>query len=393
MTGSYKPKLIEVALPLAAINDSSSREKSIRHGHPSTFHLWWARRPLAAARAVIWASLVDDPSADESLSADEQQRERERLFALLEELAKWENIRNDDLLAAAKAEIDRCYEGPPPAVLDPFGGGGTIPLEAQRLGLQSMSGDLNPVAVLIHRAMLDLPVRFAGCAPAHPSLQSQLGSWQRAQGLAADVAAYAEVVRDEAFARLGAFYPPVETQNGDQISLAWIWARTVPSPDPSWGSSVPLVKSWVLRKKRGKPTIWVEPIVDRTSKTIAYRVREGGSPPDGTVTRDGAVCLATGSAIPFEHIRNSGTEGALGEQLIAVVSEGPTGRSYHSPSERHIEAAHAMDDVPGPPGRLPEGGLGFRVQRYGFTDWASLFTRRQRLTLETFGQLLDGVQD
>ena len=195
---SPKPKLIEVSLPLATINAEASREKSIRHGHPSTLHLWWARRPLAAARAVIWASLVDDPSGDDSLSVEEQDRERRRLFGILERFVKWENSNDPDVLAAARAEIDRCFPDGPPPLPAPFGGGGAIPLEAQRLGLTALSGDLNPVAVLIQKAMIEIPPRFAGRPPVHPDIDTDLTTWQRAQGLAADVEAYGQWMRDEA---------------------------------------------------------------------------------------------------------------------------------------------------------------------------------------------------
>jgi putative DNA methylase len=172
---SAQKKLIEVALPLLAINEASAREKSIRHGHPSTLHLWWARRPLAAARAVIWASLVDDPSSDTSLTLEQQEAERQRLFRILERMVVWENSNDAGVLAEARAEIDRCFpEGAPP-IVDPFGGGGAIPLEAQRLGLTAITGDLNPVAVLIQKAMLEIPPRFANRPPVHPDLQSEMG--------------------------------------------------------------------------------------------------------------------------------------------------------------------------------------------------------------------------
>ena len=247
-----KPKLIEVALPLAAINKAASREKSIRHGHPSTLHLWWARRPLAATRAVIWASLVDDPSGDESLTPEEQEKERQRLFKILERLVVWENSNNPDVLAEAKAEIDRCFPDGPPPILDPFAGGGAIPLEAQRLGLKALAGDLNPVAVLINKAMIEIPPRFAGMPPVHPSIEKTLTTWERAQGLAADVEAYGQWMRDEAQRRIGHLYPDATGPNGEKITpIAWIWARTVISPDPSWSGHVPLVASWTLAKQTG----------------------------------------------------------------------------------------------------------------------------------------------
>ena len=339
MTGAaYKPKLIEVALPLAAINAEAAREKSIRHGHPSTLHLWWARRPLAAARAVIWASLVDDPSAEGYrdpdgnllLTADAQEAERQRLFRILEQLVKWENSNNTDVLAGARAEIDRAFpEGPPP-ILDPFAGGGAIPLEAQRLGLAALAGDLNPVAVLINKAMIEIPPRFAGLPPVHPDLDKSLTTWERAQGLAADVEAYGRWMRDEAKRRIGHLYPDATGPDGEKLTpIAWIWARTVESPDPSWSGHVPLVASWTLSKKPGKPTVWLEPEVNGDSQKLSYLVHEGGEPThERTVNRGNGVCIATGAAIPVEYVKSEGRAGRMGSHLMAVVAEGATGRTF-----------------------------------------------------------------
>ncbi|MEW6212531.1 MAG: DUF1156 domain-containing protein, partial [Acidobacteriota bacterium] len=164
-----KKKLIEVALPLEAINKESAREKSIRHGHPSTLHLWWTRRPLAACRAVLFASLVDDPSShpDQFPTEEEQERERLRLFGIIEKMVKWENTTNENVLNEAREEIMKSTGGNPPPVLDPFCGGGSIPLEAQRLGLEAHASDLNPVAVLITKALIEIPPRFAGRPPVH----------------------------------------------------------------------------------------------------------------------------------------------------------------------------------------------------------------------------------
>ena len=276
---TYRRKLIEVALPLAAINKASARGKSIRHGHPSTLHMWWARRPLAACRAVLWASLVDDPSAhpDKFPTEKAQAVERKRLFEILEDLVLWENSNNPDVLAAARAEIEGCFPGGPPAVLDPFAGGGSIPLEAQRLGLKAFAGDLNPVAVLINKAMVEIPPRFAGQPPVHPDVRSGLSTWSRAQGLAADVKAYGEWMRDEAERRIGHLYPNAVGPDGKKLTpIAWVWARTVRSPDPAWDGRVPLVKSWTFRNaKKGKPEVWVEPMVDHTTQAINYRVNYG----------------------------------------------------------------------------------------------------------------------
>ena len=290
----YKPKLIEVALPLAVINAEAAREKSIRHGHPSTLHLWWARRPLAATRAVIWSSLVDDPSGDPSLSPAEQDAERERLFRILERLVKWENSSNADVLVEARAEIDRCFPDGPPPILDPFAGGGAIPLEAQRLGLTALAGDLNPVAVLINKAMIEIPPRFAGMPPVHPDIDKTLTTWDRAQGLAADVEAYGRWMSDEAERRIGHLYPDATGPDGEKLTpIAWIWARTVESPDPSWSGHVPLVTSWTLAKRPGKPTVWVEPVIDRDAMTISYEIREGGAPSYGrTISPDRSRVLA-----------------------------------------------------------------------------------------------------
>ena len=306
------PKLIEVALPLTEINAEAAREKSLRQRHPSALHHWWARRPLTAARAVIWAPLVDDPSGDPSLSPEEQEAERNRLFGILKRLVKWENTNNLDVLAEARAEIDRCYPDGPPPILDPFAGGGAIPLEAQRLGLTALAGDLNPVAVLITKAMIEIPPRFAGTPPVHPDIDKTLTTWERAQGLAADVEAYGQWMSDEAQKRIGYLYPDATGTNGEKLTpIAWIWARTVESPDPSWSGHVPLVTSWTLSKRPGKPKTWIEPIINRHAETISYEIRVGGEPSyDRTVTNGNGRCLATGAAIPGSTIDAEACAGA-----------------------------------------------------------------------------------
>ena len=258
---TYAKKLIEVSLPLDAINTESAREKSIRHGHPSTLHLWWARRPLATARAVLWASLVDDPSSHPELfpTEEDQIRERKRLHDLLAELVIWENSGNEDLLEQARAEI-RKYMGDEKLVfLDPFAGGGSIPLEAQRLGLEAHAHDLNPVAVLINKAMIEIPPRFAGMPPVNPEARKKLGydkQWKGAQGLAEDVRYYGEWMKQEAFRRIGHLYPrvqvPAELGGGEATVIAWIWARTVKCPNPACGCEMPLASSFVLSKRLGK---------------------------------------------------------------------------------------------------------------------------------------------
>jgi putative DNA methylase len=231
----YRKKLIEVALPLDAINKASAREKSIRHGHPSTLHLWWARRPLAACRAVLFASLVDDPSEhpEEFPTEQDQEQERERLFKLIEQLVQWENSNNEDVLQKARAEILKSTGGNPPPVLDPFAGGGSIPLEAQRLGLEAHASDLNPVAVLINKALIEIPPKFAGRPPVNPEARRSLmgGDWSGARGLADDIRYYGKWMRDEAYKRIGHLYPkvtlPKEHGGGEATVIAWLWTRTI----------------------------------------------------------------------------------------------------------------------------------------------------------------------
>lgn len=395
MTKHYKPKLIEVALPLAAINKAAAREKSIRHGHPSTLHLWWARRPLAATRAVIWASLVDDPSADESLTPDQQEAERQRLFGILERLVIWENSNDPDVLSAAQAEIGRCYPDGPPPILDPFGGGGAIPLEAQRLGLKALTGDLNPVAVLIQKAMLEIPPRFAGKPPVNQEVDTALATWQRAQGLAADVEAYGQWMRGQAHAKIGHLYPDATGPDGEKLTpIAWIWARTVESPDPAWNGHVPLVASWTLANKKGKPKTWIEPIINRDTQTISYEIRQGGEPTyQRTVNRGNGICIATGTAMPGDYIKSESRAGRMGQQLLAVVAEGTGGRAYCSPSDTDESSASAAAPVWKPQGRNPEKLTGGTVFVYGLDEWWKLFTPRQLVALTTFSDLLPEVRE
>ncbi|MCY3963119.1 MAG: DUF1156 domain-containing protein [bacterium] len=379
-----------MALPLAAINAEAAREKSIRHGHPSTLHLWWARRPLAAARAVIWASLVDDPSGDESLTPKEQEAERQRLFGILERLVRWENSNNPEVLAEARAEIDRCFpEGPPP-ILDPFAGGGAIPLEAQRLGLKALAGDLNPVAVLINKAMIEIPPRFAGMPPVHPDVDKTLTTWERAQGLAADVEAYGEWMRDEAKWRIGHLYPDATGPNGEKLTpIAWIWARTVESPDPSWSGHVPLVASWTLAKRPGKPKVWIEPIIDHDAMTIRYDIRQGGEPTYGrTVSRGNGTCIATGAAIPSQYVKAEGVAGRMRHELLAIVADSSAGRIYLPATQGDKNAADCEIPEGFPTGAVTENSRYMLPPSYGLDEWWKLFTPRQLVALTTLSELL-----
>ncbi|MDP9420450.1 MAG: DUF1156 domain-containing protein [Actinomycetota bacterium] len=391
-----KRKLIEVALPLEAINRESAREKSIRHGHPSTLHLWWARRPLAACRAILFASYVDDPSAhpDEFPTEDAQKAERQRLFKIIEDLVKWENTTNEEVLKAAREEIRKSCGDDPPPVYDPFCGGGSIPLEAQRLGLTAYASDLNPVAVVITKALIEIPPKFAGQPPVHPDngKLKGTGTWTGARGLAEDVRYYGKWMRDEAERRIGHLYPkvklPPEHGSGEATVIAWIWARTVKSPNPAWNGPMPLVRSFALSTKKGKET-WVQPIVDRENKRICFEIRTGPGCPEGTVGRNGAVCLATGSPVPLGYIREEGKAGRIGNQLMAIVADGPTGRTYVAPSDDHEQLALSVSS-PGnaPDTEMPEKGLGFRVQGYGMTRHRQLFTNRQLVALVTMTDLV-----
>ena len=395
---SYRKKLIDVAIPLDVISRASAREKTIRHGHPSTLHLWWARRPLAAARAVLWASLVDDPSehADRFPTKRDQVAERRRLFGILERLVVWENSNDPHVLRAARVEIEASCDGELPNVVDPFCGGGTIPLEALRLGLPAFGGDLNPVAVLISKALVEIPARFSSFPPVNPAAHagSVLATWDRVQGLADDIGFYGNWMRERAHERIGHLYPeatlPVDHGGGETNVIAWIWARTVQSPDPSWNGHVPLVRFWVLRRGgKIKPVVWVEPVVDRPTRTVRYRIREGGIPPNGTVRRGVGTCIATGAPIPSDYIRAEGQAGRMESQLIAVVAEGRRGRVYLSP-ETDVEPAipcwKPVGQVPTPHHDVD------RLPMYGMPTWADAFTSRQLVALTTFSDLLVDVR-
>jgi putative DNA methylase len=392
-----KQKLIEVALPLEAINRESAREKSIRHGHPSTLHLWWARRPLAACRAVLFASLVDDPSAHPERFPTEQaqQQERERLFRIIEALVKWENSTDAEVVEAARTEILASSDGHPPAVLDPFCGGGSIPLEAQRLGLEARGTDLNPVAVLITKALIELPPRFAGRPPVRPDDDGGAkapGSWEGARGLAEDVRHYGRWMRAEAERRLGHLYPevtlPPEHGGGQATVIAWIWARTVRSPNPAWDGPMPLVRSFALSTRNGKET-WVQPVVDREHRRIRFQVRSGPGRPEGTIGRTSAACLATGTPVPLSYVRAEGKAGRMGAQLMAIVAEGPRGRVYLPPDPEHERVA-ARAQPPGdvPHATMPANPRWFSPPGFGLQGFADLFTPRQLRTLCTFSDLV-----
>jgi putative DNA methylase len=422
-----KKKLIEVALPLEAINTASAREKSIRHGHPSTLHLWWARRPLAAARAVIFAQLVDDPSGHPELFATEeaQEVERQRLFRLIEELVLWENTTNESVLDRARAEIWRswhrtCAENKDhplakdlfdpmrlPAFHDPFAGGGALPLEAQRLGLESYASDLNPVSVLINKAMIEIPPKFVGQPPVNPESRQDKSlierEWQRAHGLAEDVRYYGHWMNAQAEKRIGHLYPRVavtaemvkgrpdlESYVGQDLPvITWIWARTVKSPNPAFANvDVPLVASFWLSNKKGKEA-WIESVIKHDKTGYDFVVRQGGHPTlEETVNHRGGVCLMSGSPMPFDHIRAEAAAGRMSARLMAIVAEAGQRRIFLPPTEEVEIIARKAKPSDVPETDLPHKALGLRIQKYGMKKWRDLFTPRQLVALGTFSGLV-----
>jgi putative DNA methylase len=392
-------KLIEVSLPLEAINVASTREKYIHQGHPSGFHLWWARRPLAAARAVLFAQLVDDPSAhpDRYPTEEDQQRRREELHELIEKLVVWENSDNADILAEAHKEILESTGGKPPSILDPFAGGGTIPLEAQRLGLRAVASDLNPVAVLINKALIEIPAKFRDKKPVYPGLaDSQIRSWKGVDGLAADVRAYGQWMRDEAEHRIGHLYPQADLADGSIAPvIAWIWARTITCPNPRCRIQMPLVRSWWLGKKKGKEA-YVVPVVrdGRVQFSIGHDPKLAPTlETDGTVGRTGATCVACGTAVDREHIKAEGMAGNMGAQLTGVVAEGDRRRIYLPPTPLHEDAANVQR-----PGNVPDQELGYDPRNlwtppYGLMKFSDLFTARQLTALTTLSDLVTEARE
>jgi putative DNA methylase len=477
-----KKKLIEVALPLEAINQASAREKSIRHGHPSTLHLWWARRPLAAARAVIFAQMVDDPSehveellsdshkkhearrelfkrhqawAERKATYEEAQKhgetsvpapgpeptlkecvadiERERLFEIIRELVKWENTTNDVVLTQARNEILRswratCAENNDhpraaelfnpdklPAFHDPFAGGGALPLEAQRLGLESYASDLNPVAVLINKAMIEIPPKFAGQSPVNPEAQRQKAQmdkrWQGAQGLAEDVHYYGKWMRDEAEKRIGHLYPKIEITAemakerpdlkpyvGQWLTvIAWLWARTVKSPNPAFAHlDVPLASTFMLSTKLGKEA-YVEPVVESDAYRFTVMV---GKPKNGDAAKSGTKlaganfrCVMSASPISGDYIKAEGRAGRMGARMMAIVAEGERGRVYLAPTPEMEVIAQEARPTWKPDVEFLQQALGFRIGNYGLTRWSDLFTPRQLVALTTFSDCVQEARE
>jgi len=402
---TYRKKLIEVALPLKAINEASVREKSIRHGHPSTLHLWWARRPLATCRAILFASLVDDPSEhpEEFPTEQDQERERDRLFKLIEQLVLWENSNNQEILGRARAEIFKSTGGNPPPVLDPFAGGGSIPLEAQRLGLEAHASDLNPVAVLINKALIEIPPKFAGCPPVNPEAKKTLmgRDWHGAQGLADDIRYYGKWMRDEAEKRIGHLYPkvqlPKEYGGGEAKIIAWLWTRIVKCPNPACGTQMPLTTSFWLSRKKGREA-WVKPIVDRETipPQIDFVVQTGkGEPPKPPKVGRGAQfqCLCCGSITSEEYIKNEGTAKRIDAKLLAIVVEGNNGRIYLSPTPEQNEIAAQANPEWKPTQELSGDRRAIWCPLYGLATIGDLFTSRQLVALTSFTRLVEEARN
>ena len=493
--GRVGKKLIEVALPLDAINKASAREKSIRHGHPSTLHLWWARRPLAAARAVIFAQMVDDPSeyvdvllsdpkrkraakhalkkrrAEQAATAaesaasgdgetdassepagpatdtvpDEQadrqalrdmaaELERDRVFGIIEELVLWENTTNEEVLDRARAEIWQswrraCAENADhprareifdrhrlPAFHDPFAGGGSLPLEAQRLGLEAHASDLNPVAVLINKAMIEIPPKFAGKPPVNPDARKKKDlverEWKGAHGLAEDVRYYGQWMRDEAEKRIGHLYPKVEVTpemvrerpdlkayEGRKLTvIAWLWARTVKSPNPAFADiDVPLASTFLLSTKKGKEA-YVEPVVEGRGYRFTVKVSAPADPDAakaGTKLSRGANfrCLVSGTPMAGDYIKSEGKAGRMSARLMAIVAGGDRGRVYLAPTSAQEQTARTAIPEWRPKGDVPARLTGGTCVPYGLSKWGDLFTPRQLVALTTFSDLVQQARE
>lgn len=399
---TYKKKLIEVAIPLEAINAASAREKSIRHGHPSTLHLWWARRPLAACRAVLFAQLVDDPSShpDKFPTEEAVEAERKRLFQIIEDLVKWKNSTNEEVLERARAEIRASCGGELPPVYDPFSGGGSIPMEAQRLGLPAYGSDLNPVAVMIGKAMIEIPPKFKDMEPIHPGIKDR-SFYRNAEGLAEDVKYYGEWMREKAFERIGHLYPkvdlPKEQGGGQATVIAWIWARTVPSPDPAFADvHVPITSSFMLSSKKGKEA-WIEPIVNRRMGTFEFKAHNTGTKEQITEAKKGTkggrganfVCLLSGSAITPEYVKRMSSSGKMGQMLIGVAAKAKSGRIFVTPTKEMEEVAFEVPEHIVPSVKLPNHSQYVGVLGYGFEEFSDLFSRRQTHALMTFSSLVE----
>lgn len=425
-----RKKLIEVALPLEAVNKASLREGYIYRGNPSALHKWWAQRPLAAARAVIFAQMVDDPSANPDLFPTEkaQHKERTRLFRIIEDLVQWENTTNAEVLNRAREEIWQswrrtCAQNADhpraselfdrhvlPPFHDPFAGGGVLPLEAQRLGLTSQASDLNPVAVLINKAMIEIPAKFAGRSPINPSTRKETAlftrEWKGADGLADDVLQYGQKMREEAERRIGRLYPGIDVTAemakgrpdlkpyvGESLTvIAWLWARTVKSPNPAFASvDVPLASTFMLSTKAGKE-VYVEPVIGEDGYRFIVKIGKpkNAAAKNGTKLSRGAnfQCLMSGTPIAGDYIKAEGKAGRMGARLMAIVAEGHRGRLYFSPTQEHEAVARGLKPEWRPDVAISGTTQYLGVKPYGIESFDGLFTDRQIVTLTIFSDLV-----
>jgi putative DNA methylase len=407
MTKPYKKKLIEVAIPLEAINEAAMKEKSnpFLKGHPRSLHQWWARRPLPTARAVLFAQLVDDPSSHPEKFPSEESRktERDRLFSIIEELVLWENSTKEDVIEKARVEIRRSYSGVVPSIYDPFAGGGAIPFEAQRLGANVYASDLNPVASLINKSMIDFPVRFGDTKPAHPGPYENI-YYQRADGLSEDINYYGRILRDIVWKKINRHFPNLDSQSLVQSKknvIAWVWTRTVPSPDPAFAScNVPIASTFLLCSKKGREA-WIELDISPDKKSVKYRVLTGSNTAAfekaaaGTKSGRGAnfVCPLSGAAITPEYIKKVGSTSGYGYDLMAIVAEGNKGRVYCDPLEGHSDIAKECQPSSSPYLSLPKHPQYMGVGGYGYNNFSELFTRRQLLVLEELCNSLEQLRE
>jgi putative DNA methylase len=442
MTVISPKKLIEVALPLDAINTAAAAAKrKSPKGYPTTLHTWWAQRPISAARAVIFAQLVHDPEdlwrcqnpggEPNAQVKGHWTKVRARLFKIIEDLVLWENTTNETVLKPAREAIRQSWRetcelnkdhpqakelfNPEkiPAFHDPFAGGGSIPLEAQRLGLEVFASDLNPVAVLINKAMIEIPPRFARKPPVHPEAKNPLVTWSGAAGLAEDVRRYGEWMRDEARRRIGHLYPPIEITKamlkdrpdlkpyeGEKLTvIAWLWARTVRSPNPAFAHvEVPLASTFILSNKEGKE-VYVEPVIGKAGYTFQVRI---GKPPAtakaGTKAARGANfrCLMSQTPVEQQYIKAEAMSGRMGARLMAIVAEGTRGRVFLTPTAEHEGIAKAADS------RNTANAIHVAIANdpralwcllYGLTHFDHLFTSRQLVALTTFSDLIDDTRE
>ena len=419
-----RKRLIEVAFPLEEVSSHSRREKNVRHGHISTLHIWWARRPLAACRAFIYASLVDDPDSDV---------EREALLLEVADLASWDAVRHPErvvraeknggsgltgtqLLERARQRILDCNDGKPPKLLDPFAGGGSIPLEALRLGCEVEASDLNPVAVLILKGTVEYPQKH-GQPDSRPVpdyiLQANQQSAQkplfdgdpalayRRNPLATDVRYWGNWMLEKAREELKEFYP---ADSDGSIPVAYLWSRTIPCP--SCDAEMPLIRQYWLARK-SKKRVALKPVIDRDNRRVDFEVVEGpdvtGDPAEATTSRGDTKCLLCGQVVKAAQVHDAGRAGMMAARLTTVVLEasGKGGKQYRVPNQldlstfakARVKAADLnskfLNDLPA----IPDEPLAYHpqymlVREYGLDQWGKLFHARQLLALTTFARLV-----